>query len=187
MGIAEIIFLGVGLSMDAFAAALCKGIAMKKWSPAYTVIIGGFFGAAQMIMPILGWVMGSRMTKYISSFDHWTAFLLLGYIGGKMIYDSYYDNRPEITLADTVDIKEIAMLSIATSIDALAVGITLAFLQANVFMASAIIGCTTFMLSCAGVCAGYLFGTKFEKYASVAGGIILIIIGTNIFVKHILA
>ncbi len=184
MGIAGIILLGVGLSMDAFAASLCKGISMKKWSPLYTAIISCCFGAAQMLMPLLGWFIGDRMREYISAFDHWIAFALLSYIGGKMIYDSCCDNSPEIKLSDSLDLKELVFLSAATSIDALAAGVTLAFLNINVIASSLVIGCTTFLISYVGVCTGYLFGAKFEKYASIAGGIILILIGLNILVKH---
>ena len=186
MGVAEIILLAVGLSMDAFTAALCKGIAMKKWNAGYTVIIGGFFGAAQALMPVIGWFLGSNMKEYISAFDHWIAFLLLGYIGGKMIYDAFLDKKPEVILTNNADIKEILILSAATSIDALAAGITLAFLNVNIVMAVIIIGCTTFMLSCVGVCTGYLFGSKFEKHSSVIGGSILILIGIKTLIEHLI-
>lgn len=185
MSVAEIILLGVGLSIDAFAAALCKGIAMKKWNAGYPLIIGGFFGAAQALMPIIGWFLGNNLRKYISAFDHWIAFVLLGYIGGKMIYDTLIDNKPEITLMDNVDFKEIFILSVATSIDALAVGVTLAFLNVNIILSVLIIGFTTFMLSCVGVSTGYLFGSKFEKQSSVTGGLILILIGVKILIQHI--
>ncbi len=185
MHIAEIILLGFGLSMDAFAAALGKGISLKKWDPVYTVVIGFVFGAGQMIMPILGWVAGVRLRGYIAAFDHWIAFVLLGYIGGKMICDSVSDNQPEVAFTDALDVKEIALLSVAVSIDALAAGVTLAFLNVNIVFSSCIIGCTTFILSCMGVCAGYLFGAKIERYAAKAGGLLLICIGTRILTEHL--
>lgn len=184
MGAAEILLLGVGLSMDAFAAALCKGIAMERIDVRHTFTIGIFFGGFQALMPCMGWILGSGMRDYIVNIDHWIAFALLAFIGGKMIYDSVCDNKAEVTVSSKADIRELTFLAVATSIDALAVGVTLSFLNVSVVFASLIIGSVTFMLSCVGVCTGYIFGSRFEKHASIAGGIILILIGLKILAEH---
>ena len=185
MSIAGIIFLGVGLSMDAFAVSLCKGISMRKPDVLYTLIISACFGAAQTLMPLLGWFLGDTLRDYVSRFAHPTAFVLLAYIGGKMILDARRDKSPEIILSNRPDLKELLMLSAATSIDALAAGVTLAFLNVNVLLSSVLIGCTTFLIFYVGVCIGYLFGTKIEKYAAQTGGMILILIGLKILIGHI--
>jgi putative Mn2+ efflux pump MntP len=189
MGILDFILLGVSLSMDAFAIALCKGLCMHggiKYRDA--LVISGFFGFFQFLMPVIGWVLGVRFEKYITSIDHWIAFALLGYLGGKMLWDAKHENVEDASSCPTdpkLDIKELLLMAIATSIDALAVGITLAFLSVNIWQASSIIGITTFLISFAGVAIGNRFGTKFQKGAKVLGGSMLILIGVKILLEHL--
>ncbi|MBQ8569316.1 MAG: manganese efflux pump [Oscillospiraceae bacterium] len=187
MGIVELILIGIGLSMDAFAAAVCKGLGMKKINIRHTLIIALFFGGFQALMPALGWLLGTRFEKYITAVDHWIAFGLLGFIGGKMIFDVILNKDEEETSENSgrLDIKELFMLAVATSIDALAVGISFAFLKINIIPAACSIGCTTFIISAAGVAVGNRFGTKYQDKATLAGGIILIIIGTKILLEHL--
>lgn len=184
MGFQEIFLIGIGLSMDAFAVALCKGLNMKKVNYVHTVIIALFFGGFQAIMPYLGWVLGKQFEDYIVSVDHWIAFGLLLYIGGKMIYEAFHGEEEEET-DDKLDLKELTIMAIATSIDALAVGITLAFLQVNIISSITIIGITTFCLSIVGVLIGNRFGMRFKNKAEIAGGVILILIGTKILLEHL--
>ncbi len=136
-------------------------------------------------MPLIGWALGTRFESYITSVDHWIAFVLLAFIGGKMIYEAIADKEQEVAVAFKLDYKELFMLAIATSIDALAVGITFAFLQVNIWSAISIIGVTTLVLSAIGVFVGYKFGSKYEKKAEIAGGVILIIIGLKILLEHL--
>lgn len=184
MGFQEIFLIGIGLSMDAFAVALCKGLNMKKVNYVHTVIIALFFGGFQAIMPYLGWVLGKQFEDYIVSVDHWIAFGLLLYIGGKMIYEAFHGEEEEEE-DDKLDLKELTIMAIATSIDALAVGITLAFLQVNIISSITIIGITTFCLSIVGVLIGNRFGMRFKSKAEIAGGVILILIGTKILLEHL--
>ncbi len=185
MGFQEIFLIGIGLSMDAFAVALCKGLNMKKKvNYVHTAIIALFFGGFQAIMPYLGWVLGKQFEDYIVSVDHWIAFGLLLYIGGKMIYEAFHGEEEEEE-DDKLDLKELTIMAIATSIDALAVGITLAFLQVNIISSITIIGITTFCLSIVGVLIGNRFGMRFKSKAEIAGGVILILIGTKILLEHL--
>lgn len=187
MGVFEIIMIGIGLSMDAFAAAICKGLNMRRLSAKNMVIIGLFFGGFQAGMPLLGWALGKNFEIYITSIDHWIAFVLLGFIGGKMLWDVINgdDYCGCCGCEEELDIKEIFTLAVATSIDALAVGISFAFLKVNIGAAVSAIGITTFTLSAIGVAIGNKFGTKYEKKATLAGGIILICIGTKILLEHL--
>lgn len=185
MGFAELLLIAVGLSMDAFAVSVCKGLGMKKTDKKGTVVIALFFGGFQAIMPFIGWALGRQFQRYIIAFDHWITFLLLSFIGGKMIFDAVRDNEKAVTICFHLDIKEILMLAVATSIDALAVGITLAFLNVNILCATSIIGATTFLISAAGVFIGSAFGSKFEKKAEILGGIILVLIGLKILLEHL--
>lgn len=184
MGFQEIFLIGVGLSMDAFAVALCKGLNMKKVNYWHTVVIAVFFGGFQAIMPLFGWFLGKQFESYIVSVDHWIAFALLLYIGGKMIAESGKNDEEE-TEGDKLDLKELTIMAIATSIDALAVGITLAFLRVSIFSSITIIGITTFCLSIVGVMIGNRFGMKFKSKAEIAGGVILILIGLKILLEHL--
>ncbi|MDD5926907.1 MAG: manganese efflux pump MntP family protein [Firmicutes bacterium] len=186
MGFFEIFMIGVGLSMDAFAASVCKGLNMRRMNIKNMLVIGLFFGGFQALMPAVGWVLGKQFENYITSVDHWVAFALLVFIGGKMIYDVFEDKGEDDygEKTDRVDVKEIFTLAIATSIDALAVGISFAFLQVDIVKAASVIGITTFLLSAAGVAVGNIFGAKYEKKATLAGGIILVLIGLKILLEH---
>lgn len=187
MKLIEIFLIGVGLSMDAFAVAVCKGLNMKKINYLHTIIIALFFGAFQAIMPLLGWFLGKQFEAYITSIDHWIAFILLGIIGGKMVYEAITEKEEE-AVADTeekLDIKELFLLAVATSIDALAVGITFAFLKVDITFSICVIGTTTFVLSCVGVAIGNIFGAKYQARAELAGGIILVLIGLKILLEHL--
>lgn len=183
----ELFLIGVGLSMDAFAVSVCKGLAMKKVNKKQAVVIGLYFGGFQALMPLIGWFLGIRFQKYITSIDHWIAFILLVFIGGKMILEAVRDpDVQEIKEKDLpLDYKEMLMLAVATSIDALAVGITFAFLETPIVEAIVIIGCTTFALSVLGVVVGNFFGTRYKKKAEIAGGIILVLIGLKILLEHL--
>lgn len=185
MGLWELFLIGVGLSMDAFAVAVCKGLAMKKmrWKQAAAIAVS--FGVFQALMPLAGWALGRQFEAYITSIDHWIAFALLGIIGGKMIWDSFHEE--DEGFQDTFSWKELLVLAVATSIDALAVGITFAFLRVAIVPAVLLIGCTTFVLSFGGVCVGQKFGGKFRSKATLAGGVILCLIGLKILVEHLAA
>ncbi|MBE6464127.1 MAG: manganese efflux pump [Eggerthellaceae bacterium] len=188
MGIVDLLLIGIGLSMDAFAVSLCKGLGMKRLDLRQAVIIGVFFGGFQALMPVVGWALGKQFESYITSIDHWIAFALLAFIGGKMIFDAArgdgYDELAGKSMGK-LDYKELFMLAVATSIDALAVGITFAFLQVSIVGAVSIIGIITFVLSVAGVAIGNQFGARFEKPAGIIGGIVLILIGVRILLEHL--
>lgn len=186
MNISEIFLIGVGLSMDAFAVAVCKGLNQKKFSIKNGFIIALFFGGFQALMPFLGWALGKQFEKYITSIDHWIAFVLLGFIGGKMIYEALTEKEEtqESAVREILDLKEILVLSVATSIDALAVGITFAFLTVNIASSVTLIGLTTFVISFAGFVIGNKFGAKYQNKAELLGGIILVLIGFKILLEH---
>lgn len=186
MGLFEIFMIGVGLSMDAFAASICKGLNMRRLNIKNMLIIGLFFGGFQALMPAVGWLLGKQFESYITSVDHWVAFALLVFIGGKMIYDVFTEKNEDECGEKTnrLDKKEVLTLAVATSIDALAVGISFAFLQVDILKAVSVIGVTTFVLSVIGVAVGNVFGSKYEKKATLAGGIILILIGLKILLEH---
>lgn len=180
--------MGVSLAMDAFAVSVCKGLAMRKVNKKQCLVIALFFGGFQALMPFLGWLLGNRFEGYITSIDHWIAFILLGFIGGKMVVEAIRDKgeEPEITEIDPpLDIKELFVLAVATSIDALAAGITFAFLEIPIVEAMLIIGITTFVISVAGVYIGNFFGNKYKSKAELVGGIILILIGLKILLEHL--
>lgn len=182
-----LLFTGVGLAMDAFAVSICKGLAMHRVNRTQTFIIGLFFGGFQALMPLLGWLLGRRFEKYITEFDHWIAFFLLAFIGGKMLFEAIKggDEAPAAQYDAPLNIKELFVLAVATSIDALAVGISFAFLNYPIIEAVAVIGIVTFIISVAGVYIGNFFGTRYKKRAEIAGGIILILIGLKILLEHI--
>lgn len=186
VGLFEIFMIGVGLSMDAFAASICKGLNMRRLNIKNMLIIGLFFGGFQALMPAVGWLLGKQFESYITSVDHWVAFALLVFIGGKMIYDVFTKKNEDECGEKTnrLDMKEVLTLAVATSIDALAVGISFAFLQVDILKAVSVIGVTTFVLSVIGVAVGNVFGSKYEKKATLAGGIILILIGLKILLEH---
>lgn len=183
-----LLLMGVGLSMDAFAVSICKGLSMRKVNKKQCLVIGLFFGGFQALMPFIGWVLGSQFEQYITSIDHWIAFILLGLIGGKMVVEAIRekDEAVEVGKMDPpLDLKEMFILAIATSIDALAVGITFAFLQVPIVEAISIIGITTFVISVIGVYVGNFFGNRYKKKAELAGGMILILIGLKILLEHL--
>lgn len=183
-----LLLMGVGLSMDAFAVSICKGLSMRKVNKKQCLVIGLFFGGFQALMPFIGWVLGSQFEQYITSIDHWIAFILLGFIGGKMVVEAIRekDEAVEVGKMDLpLDLKEMFILAIATSIDALAVGITFAFLQVPIVEAVSIIGITTFVISVIGVYVGNFFGNRYKKKAELAGGMILILIGLKILLEHL--
>ena len=183
-----LLLMGVGLSMDAFAVSICKGLSMRKVNKKQCLVIGLFFGGFQALMPFIGWVLGSQFEQYITSIDHWIAFILLGFIGGKMVVEAIRekDEAVEVGKMDPpLDLKEMFILAIATSIDALAVGITFAFLQVPIVEAVSIIGITTFVISVIGVYVGNFFGNRYKKKAELAGGMILILIGLKILLEHL--
>lgn len=189
MGLLELALIGVGLSMDAFAVSICKGLSMRKVDKKYMLVLAAFFGGFQALMPTLGWLLGSQFQAYITAIDHWIAFILLALIGGKMILDVIKEKgeNEEVCPDDSVriDLKEFFLLAVATSIDALAVGITFAFLQVKLASSVTIIGCITFCFTIAGVLIGNVFGTKFKDKATILGGIILIGIGVKILLEHL--
>ena len=183
MGIIEILLTGLGLAMDAFAVAVCKGLSMKKFDKKKGIIIGLYFGIFQGMMPLIGYLLGTTFQSLITSIDHWIAFVLLGFIGGNMLKEAF--SKDEETCNDKVDFKTMLPLAIATSIDALAVGITFAFLKVNIVIAVLSIGIITFIMSFIGSKVGNKFGTKYEKKAQLFGGIILILIGLKILLEHL--
>ena len=189
MGIVELLLTGVGLAMDAFAVSVCKGLSMKKIRYGPAVVIALFFGGFQALMPFLGWALGTQFKDYIISIDHWIAFVLLAIIGGKMLKEAFSSDKEEVAQeceqGERMNYKELFLLAIATSIDALAVGVTFAFLNVNIYLAIAIIGVVTFLLAFAGVVIGNIFGSRFEKGAQIAGGAILIGIGLKILLEHL--
>lgn len=187
MGFIELFLIGVGLSMDAFAVSVCKGLNMReKLNYRHAGIIALFFGGFQALMPLIGYFLGVNFESLIKSFDHWIAFVLLGFIGGKMIYEAVTEkDEEEENGSGTLNIKELFMLAVATSIDALAVGITFAFLSVNIWSSISVIGITTLILAFIGVILGNKFGTKYKSKAEIAGGVILILIGTKILLEHL--
>lgn len=187
MNVIEFILIGIGLAMDAFAVSICKGLGMTKINPLHCVIIAVFFGGFQFIMPVIGWALGRQFESYIQSVDHWIAFGLLAFLGLKTILEAVREKDEECVekTESVLDIKELFLMAIATSIDALAVGITFAFLQVRILEASGIIGIVTFIICVFGVFVGNIFGSRFKKKAAVAGGVILILIGARILLDHL--
>lgn len=184
----ELLLMGVGLAMDAFAVSICKGLGMRRVNKKQAVVIGLFFGGFQALMPFIGWVLGSQFEKYITNIDHWIAFLLLGFIGGKMIVEAVKpaEENDEIQELDApLNIKEMFILAVATSIDALAVGITFAFLSYPIVEAISIIGVVTFIICIIGVYVGNFFGSKYKNKAELAGGLILVLLGVRILLSHL--
>lgn len=183
MALTEIIILSIGLSMDAFAVATCKGLSMQKMSWKKAIIIALYFGIFQAIMPLIGYVLGIKFQQSIVNIDHWIAFILLTTIGINMIKEIW--NEAENDNNDNIDFKNMIVLAIATSIDALAIGITFAFLKCDIVFSVTCIGTITFILSLIGVKIGNLFGVKYEKKAQLVGGLILILLGLKILLEHL--
>lgn len=183
MNVFEIFILGMALSMDAFAVAICKGMALKKTTARDLIIIGGYFGLFQAIMPMLGYLIGKSFQEIIAHYDHWIAFALLVVIGINMIREAITENNDESSIK--LKHKEMIVLAVATSIDAFVVGITFAFLNVNIIKASVIIGITTFIMSTIGVKMGKICGEKYGKNAEIIGGIILIALAIKIVFEHL--
>lgn len=185
MNFTDLLLLGIGLSMDAFAVAVCKGLSMKKINYRHSFVIALFFGGFQALMPFIGYYLGKTFEKYITSIDHWIAFILLAYIGGKMVYEAIRGEEEEETVcAEALDVKELFMLAVATSIDALAIGITFSFFKdTNIINNITVIGITTFIISFGGIFIGNKFGTRYKTRAEIAGGIILVLLGIKILLE----
>lgn len=184
MGLTELFVLAVGLSMDAFAVAVCKGLSLQKINLKNSTWVGLWFGAFQALMPLIGYLLGTQFSSKIQAVDHWIAFILLGFIGANMLKEAFSkcDECPNSSLSP----KTMFPLAVATSIDALAVGVTLAFLNENIIAAVSFIGIVTFIISTLGVKIGNIFGVKYKSKAEIVGGIILIILGTKILIEHLL-
>ena len=187
MGFLELLLIGVGLSMDAFAVAVCQGLCMPKLNLRHAAVIALFFGGFQALMPFAGWVLGAQFAGYIQHLDHWIAFGLLAFIGGKMVWEALSPKEEETACAVTVtlDYKQLLLMAVATSIDALAVGVTFAFLKVDILTAIGLIGVVTFVLSAVGVQIGNIFGSKFKSKAELAGGIVLVVMGLKILLEHL--
>lgn len=183
MSIWELFIIAVGLSMDAFAVSVCKGLSAGRVRVSHALTAGIWFGGFQALMPFLGWLLGSRFQSFITSIDHWIAFLLLGLIGANMVRESRSQEEEEVGASFSP--KAMLPLAVATSIDALTVGITFAFLRVNIYWAIALIGVTTFVLSAIGVKAGGVVGERGKSRAELAGGIVLILMGCKILVEHL--
>ena len=186
MSFIEILLIGIGLSMDAFSVSVCKGLTTKNFSWKMALVCGLWFGFFQALMPVIGYFLGVQFEQFITSVDHWIAFGLLYLIGLNMIYEALKKKKEQPQPADSsLSFKTMLLLAIATSIDALAVGISFACIQVEIWSSVLIIGLTTFLFSIAGVKIGNVFGSKFEKSAGVIGGVILILIGLKILLEHL--
>ena len=183
MSLTELFVIAVGLSMDAFAVAVCKGLSMRKMSWKKGVIVALYFGIFQGAMPLIGYILGVQFQGSIQAVDHWIAFVLLGLIGANMIRESL--SKEEEKTDDSVSFKSMSVLAVATSIDALAIGVTFAFLQVDIIPAVSFIGVTTFVLSLIGVKIGNVFGSRYKSKAEFIGGLILILMGLKILLEHL--
>lgn len=185
MDISDLLLIAVGLSADAFAVSLCKGLCMKKLNFKHAFIIALFFGVFQAAMPVIGWAAGIRFKSYIENFDHWIAFTLLAFIGLKMLWEAFQKEKETTECEVRLNFRELLILAVATSIDALAVGFSFAILQVKIIFPVVTIGLTTFLLSFCGVCIGHRFGMKFKRIAEIAGSLVLILIGVKILLDHL--
>ena len=183
MDLIELFLIAVGLSMDAFAVSVCKGLAMPKCTFKKAAIVGLWFGGFQALMPAIGYILGAQFQEAIASIDHWIAFVLLALIGGNMIHEALDNDEEEADAS--LDVKTMFLLAVATSIDALAIGITFAFLKVNIIPAVCFIGIVTFIISFAGVKIGNVFGARYKNKADIVGGIILILLGLKILLEHL--
>ena len=183
MGLIELFLIAVGLSMDAFAVSVCKGLAMPKCTFKKVAIVGLWFGGFQALMPAIGYILGAQFQEAIASIDHWIAFVLLALIGGNMIHEALDNDEEEADAS--LDVKTMFLLAVATSIDALAIGITFAFLKVNIIPAVCFIGIVTFIISFAGVKIGNVFGVRYKNKAEIVGGVILILLGLKILLEHL--
>lgn len=184
MSIIELFLVAIGLSMDAFAVAIGKGLSMKRLNWRQAIIIALFFGGFQALMPTLGWLLGAQFDQYVSALEGWIAFALLAFIGGKMIWDAFHeDDSSSATSEQALDVRELLVLAIATSIDAFAAGVALALLDVSIAFSASFIGITTFALSLIGVIIGHQFGSRWEKPSTIVGGVVLVAIGVKILVE----
>lgn len=183
----ELLLTAVGLSMDAFAVAMCKGLDMQRLNGKHAVVIGLFFGGFQALMPLIGYLLGTQFAHLISSVDHWVVFALLAFIGVRMIWEAARGGEDETACqcGGALNLRELTVLALATSIDALAVGISFAFLNVRIVPSVLTIGVTTFLLSMLGVAIGCKFGAKYKSKATTAGGVILVLIGAKILLEHL--
>ena len=183
MGLIELFLIAVGLSMDAFAVSVCKGLAMPKCTFKKAAIVGLWFGGFQALMPAIGYILGAQFQEAIASIDHWIAFVLLALIGGNMIHEALDNDEEEADAS--LDVKTMFLLAVATSIDALAIGITFAFLKVSIIPAVCFIGIVYFIISFAGVKIGNVFGARYKNKAEIVGGVILILLGLKILLEHL--
>lgn len=185
MTIAEILIFAVGVSMDAFAVSICKGLSVHKVQPAHVVKSGLWFGGFQALMPLIGYFLGISFADFVTDVDHWIAFVLLGIIGGNMIKESYQKDDAEDVSSD-FSVKTMLAMAVATSVDALAIGVSFAFLKVNIAVAVTVIGLTTALVSGAGILIGNFFGSRWKSKAEFAGGFILVAMGLKILVDHLM-
>ena len=183
MGIAELVIIAIGLSMDAFAVSICKGLSVQKVRPLHVFKTGIWFGGFQALMPVIGYYLGVSFADFVANIDHWIAFILLGIIGGNMIKESSHKDEPCCAEPD-FSFRTMLAMAVATSIDALAVGVSFAFLKVNIWEAVGLIGVITFLFSAAGVLIGNFFGARWKSKAEFAGGFILIAMGLKILLEH---
>ena len=184
MDIFELLLIAVGLSMDAFAVSICKGLSVQRLKPRHYLLTGAWFGGFQALMPSIGFLLGSAFDQYINAFDHWIAFVLLAFIGGNMVKESL--SGDEECHDDSFSLRTMFLLAVATSIDALAVGVTFALLpDVHILSAVSLIGVTTFLLSAVGLKVGNVFGLRYKARAELAGGVILILMGLKILLEHL--
>ena len=188
MGIVELLLTAIALSMDAFAVSVCKGLGMRRMRYDQALVISLYFGVFQALMPLIGWLLGTSFSRYSQALAHWIAFVLLAFLGGKMLWDVFHEKEDgeQESAERRLDHRELFMLAIATSIDALAVGIAFACLDVNIWSSISIIGVTTLVISFAGVWIGNRFGNRFQKKAEIAGGLVLILIGVKILAEHLI-
>ena len=182
MGFVELFLIAVGLSMDAFAVSVCKGLGMRRLNMGQAAVIALFFGGFQALMPLIGWFVGAQFSRFVTAYAPWIAFALLAFVGGKMLWDAFHGEDEEEG-PFKLELGELLMLAIATSIDALAVGVSFAFLQVDIVPSVAIIGVTTFALSLVGVVVGHQFGSRWEKPATIVGGVVLVCIGVKVLLE----
>ncbi len=185
MSFLELLLIAIGLSMDAFSVSICKGLTTKRFSWRMALVCGLWFGGFQALMPTIGYFLGAQFQEMIEAYDHWIAFGLLFLIGANMIREAVWGKKEEGENSGALDFKTMFLLAIATSIDALAVGVSFACIQVNLWSSLVVIGFTTFLFSFLGVKIGNVFGAKYEKSAGIIGGIILILIGLKILLEHL--
>lgn len=185
MHFAELIIIAMGVSMDAFAVSICKGLSVRKLRPGHMLSAAAWFGGFQALMPLIGYFVGISFADYVAEVDHWIAFVLLGIIGGKMIKEAFHKDE-ECEYDPDFSLKTMFTLAVATSIDAMAVGVSLAFLKADIWMSILVIGLMTAAFSAFGVKLGNLFGCKYKSKAEVVGGIVLVGIGIKILIEHLM-